>query len=274
MDTTSPYSEQFYLEQRDGSKSSAEVLVPLVIDLIRPCSVVDVGCGVGTWLSVFKQHGVANVLGIDGAYVDKGMLLIDAPEFTARDLSKEFHIGRTFDLVLSLEVAEHLPEDSVEHFVSTLTQLGSAILFSAAIPFQGGTEHKTERWPDFWAQHFVNKGYAVFDPFRKAIWDNMQVEFWYAQNILLFVRRDGLGSYPNIGRLSEVKNLARLNLVHPKQFLKAVEKREEAVRAHERTLKMYVDSRDPTKMSLGQTLALLPSLVRHAICRRLIRSRR
>ena len=49
------YAEQFYAEQREGSLCSAREVVPLILELVNPRSVVDVGCGVGTWLSVFVE---------------------------------------------------------------------------------------------------------------------------------------------------------------------------------------------------------------------------
>ena len=64
-----------------------------------------------------------------------------------RDLAQPLQIDRRFDLALSLEVAEHLPPECGSEFVQTLTDLSSVILFSAAIPFQGGTDHLNEQWP-------------------------------------------------------------------------------------------------------------------------------
>jgi 2-polyprenyl-3-methyl-5-hydroxy-6-metoxy-1,4-benzoquinol methylase len=60
------------------------------------------------------------------------------------DLEKEF------DLVVSLEVAEHLPASAADQFVNTLVKHGKKILFSAAIPGQGGQDHLNEQWPDYW----------------------------------------------------------------------------------------------------------------------------
>src|SRR5262249_36128871 len=171
---------------------SAREIVPLVLELILVRSIVDVGCALGTWLSVFKECGVQDVLGIDGAHVDLNMLEIPKEQFLAFDLGKPFAIGRQFDLVVSFEVAEHLPPECAEIFVDSLTRLGPVILFSAAAPFQGGENHVNEQWPDYWVKYFQSKGYEAIDCLRKKIWQNSKVEWWYAQNTLMFVRRDHL----------------------------------------------------------------------------------
>ncbi len=64
------YTKSFYEEIRNGSVRSAEVIVPLVLDLLHPSSVVDVGCGDASWLAVFQKLGIEDVFGIDGDYVD------------------------------------------------------------------------------------------------------------------------------------------------------------------------------------------------------------
>jgi SAM-dependent methyltransferase len=135
---STPYDKEYYLGLREGSRRSAEVIVPLVCGWIHPVSVVDVGCGDGTWLSVFRQHGVREILGIDREYVTGEILQIPEEEFLRHDLRVPLSMDRVFDLVVSLEVAEHLPAEFAETFVDSLARLGPAILFSAAVPFQGG----------------------------------------------------------------------------------------------------------------------------------------
>src|SRR5436309_14636146 len=140
------YTKEFCKSHTAGSRQSAEAIVPLVFALLKPQSVIDVGCGLGTWLSVFEEFGVKDVFGIDGDHVDRSMLQISNERFTAFDLKKPIQIDRRFDLVVSLEVAEHLPKDCAKTFVHSLTRLGPVILFSAAIPFQGGRAHLNEQW--------------------------------------------------------------------------------------------------------------------------------
>ena len=101
---TQPYDEAFFQSLPDSARPSAEVLVPLVLELVQPKSVIDVGCGTGTWLSVFEEHGIKDILGVDGDYVNRKMLHIPSDNFRTADLTQPFKIGRTFDLAISLEV--------------------------------------------------------------------------------------------------------------------------------------------------------------------------
>jgi 2-polyprenyl-3-methyl-5-hydroxy-6-metoxy-1,4-benzoquinol methylase len=138
---------------------SAELVVPILIDLFRPRSVIDVGCGVAGWLAVFREHGVSDICGIDGAWVKAVQLKIDPGKFREIELVEPFRLERRFDLVLSLEAAEHLPLKSAPGFVESIARLGPVIVFSAAVPFQGGTNHLNEQWPDFWIKLFNECGY-------------------------------------------------------------------------------------------------------------------
>lgn len=218
-----PYREQFYQNQRQGSRQSANEIIPLVLALIQPKSVIDVGCGVGAWLSVFKAYGVEEILGIDGDYVERNNLEIPEEQFLAHDLSQPIHMNRQFDLVVSLEVAEHLTRECAEIFINSLTSLGSVMLFSAAIPFQGGTHHVNEQWPDYWVNLFQKKQYTVIDPLRKRIWENDDVEWWYAQNILMFVKQDHLEHHVLLKREYENTNATQLSLVHPRKYLETIQ---------------------------------------------------
>ena len=76
-----PYTEDFYKDIKDGSRSSAKEIVPLVLELVRPRSVIDIGCGIGTWLSVFVELGINDVYGIDGAHIDRKKLEIPEERF-------------------------------------------------------------------------------------------------------------------------------------------------------------------------------------------------
>lgn len=213
MDT--PYNENFYETLKQGSRRSAKEIVPLVLELIQPKSVVDVGCGLGSWLSVFKDHGIECV-GIDGDYVNMDQLEISPEEFQPCALDTPLKLDRRFDLVVSLEVAEHLRAESATTFITSLTDLGPVVLFSAAIPLQGGTNHVNEQWPGYWAALFQERGYLAIDCLRRKIWNNENVEPWYAQNILLFVRHDCIGFHPSLERELKQTRVSDLAMVHPR----------------------------------------------------------
>ena len=217
------YSGEFYRHIRSGSHRSAEEIVPLVMTLLQPRSVIDVGCGLGAWLRVFEQYGVEDVFGVDGSYVDTKTLEIPVERFAALDLAKPFRLDRQFDLVMSLEVAEHIPGACAEIFIESLTRLGPVVLFSAAIPFQGGTHHVNEQWPDYWVRYFAQKDYVPVDCFRRKIWQNEHVEWWYIQNMLLFVNRAYLENHHVLQREMEHTHLSQLALIHPRKYLDLVD---------------------------------------------------
>lgn len=187
------YKDEFYENRHRETLYDAEVILSIVKRIIPEIkSAVDLGCGVGTWLSVLKQEGATDICGIDGNWVNENHLKIQKEYFIKHDFSKDTDpdISRTFDLGISLEVAEHLPSHSAKSFISLLTSLSDFVLFSAAIPGQGGVGHINEQWPDYWISLFEERGYIGIDAIRKNIWNDKAIHFWYRQNVLLFVRNE------------------------------------------------------------------------------------
>ncbi|HTN54282.1 MAG TPA: glycosyltransferase [Anaeromyxobacter sp.] len=215
----SPYDEAFYGATADGSRRAAARIVPLVREWVGAASVLDVGCGVGAFLRAFQEAGAAEVLGIDGDYVPRDRLLVDPACFRPVDVAHPFDLGRTFDLVVSLEVAEHVPPERADGFVASLCRHGHVVLFSAAVPQQGGNQHVNERWPSYWIERFRAHGHEPFDVVRPALWADDQVEYWYRQNCLLFADPTGVERNP---RLAGARGAGLLSgapdVVHPAAF--------------------------------------------------------
>ena len=191
--------------------NAAEEVVPYLIELLQPKSVVDVGCGLATWLKVFNDNGIQEILGIDGSYVKKTMLRIDEQHYIEHDLETPYRTIKKFDLALSLEVAEHLKESSADIFINTLTDLSDVIIFSAAIENQGGQNHLNEQNPEYWISKFEQRGYQCMDILRPVFWNNDKVECWYRQNMFLYTNNAKL-----IERLKDRSSFQKLNVVHPK----------------------------------------------------------
>ncbi|MEO6665275.1 MAG: methyltransferase domain-containing protein [Nitrospiria bacterium] len=182
------YKQAFYAERDASTRYTANTVLARVLDVFPEIeSAVDIGCGVGTWLSVLKSRGVRHIQGVDGPWVDRRFLVIPDDSFATKDLATDsLDLGRRYDLAISLEVAEHMPPARAETFVEGLTRLSDLILFSAAIPGQGGTGHVNEQWPEYWATRFAARGYVCADGLRFALWHDQQIPWWYRQNILLF----------------------------------------------------------------------------------------
>jgi 2-polyprenyl-3-methyl-5-hydroxy-6-metoxy-1,4-benzoquinol methylase len=213
--TPQEYNLAFFKLQQSQSYQSAKKILPTIIDWIKPVNVADVGCGVGAWLKAFKDSGINKVTGYDGSYVKTENLLIDKEEFIIADLEKKLTTDVKYDLLVCLEVAEHLTPNRSTGFIEDITQMSDIILFSAAIPGQEGTFHINEQYPAYWINIFNKNGYECFDCIRPLIWNMEEIEFWYKQNIMLFIKNSCTEKY------SALKNLASYSgntMVHSKLF--------------------------------------------------------
>lgn len=212
-----------YIHERSVHNTrAAEVIVPEIIAHFHPKSVVDVGCGIGTWLKVFEENGVSHLLGIDGEYVDMSMLMIDKSNFKKYDLNKVIDVNKKFDVVLCLEVAEHLEKGSSNLLIKSLTAFGDIVIFSAAIPGQGGQNHLNEQYPEYWVELFAAFQYFPVNDLRSTFWTNENVEWWYRQNIIIFKRNAAVNErvqyslkvHPELykRKLNEIEGLNSKNL--------------------------------------------------------------
>lgn len=202
------------------SRCSAQVIVPLILELLQPQSAIDIGCGVASWLAVLKElGGVQDNLGVDLDCIDRKLLQIPEEQFLPFDLRQPLKLDRQFDLVICLEVAGYLHSDLAETFINSMTELGPVILFSAPIPFQPDPAQINQQWPDYWLNLFKKQGYVVIDCFRKKIWNNPNVAWWFAQNLLLYVRQDYLEGNEQLQTQFENTYTSQLALVHPQMYL-------------------------------------------------------
>lgn len=227
--------------------AAAEAVLPILFEKYKPISVLDVGCGLGNWAAIAKKMGVPKIMGIDGYYVNKSLLKINQEEFLAIDLKESFDLKHQFDLVICLEVAEHLPIESSEVLVKSLINHSEVILFSAAIPGQGGQFHINEQWPSFWQQLFEKNGYEMIDFFRNKIWNNSQIDPWYRQNLFLVVKKGH--------SLSSRINLEIQSYIHPELFTLFIRQQEEKIRIMEDKIKK-LSKRDV----IGNTIKIIKKI--------------
>lgn len=210
------YQDDFYVDLHNRTLYPAKTISGIVLKVLPEVrSAVDIGCAVGSWLSVLHERGVSDIQGIDGDWVNRDFLEIPKDCFRSFDLSKPFSLDRKYDLAMSLEVAEHLPASSAKGFVASLTSLADFVLFSAAIPFQGGTNHVNEQWIEYWEEMFGEQGYIGIDVIRRKIWNDSKIPFWYKQNLVLFVKKERSGEL-NLDQ--EVDAYKPISLVHPEQY--------------------------------------------------------
>lgn len=169
---------------------SAKRMVDFIYELFRPTSVVDFGCGVGNFLYAFKELGVKSVLGLDGEWVNKNQLseFLQSDEFRSVDLTSSIDVGKNYGIALSLEVAEHLSDKSATQFIKNITKASEIVVFSAAVPYQGGQNHLNEQWPEYWERIFEEFGYEKYDLIRPLIWNEPDIPVWYKQNTFVYVK--------------------------------------------------------------------------------------
>jgi SAM-dependent methyltransferase len=203
------YNQDFYDGQASGSAASAARILPVVNSIVKPGSVLDLGCGLGTWLAEWTKLGVNDLVGVDGDYVDPTALRIPESQFLSRDLTDHLDLERKFDLVMSLEVAEHLESRYAPIFVANLVRHGEVVLFSAAIPGQGGAGHINEQWPTYWATLFAQHGLRPYGGLRANFWLDEAIAPWYRQNCMFFATEQTA----DVLRLPDADN--PLDIIHP-----------------------------------------------------------
>lgn len=209
------YLDNFHNVHFQNSLDSAKEVVPLFLSYYKPKSILDIGCGLGTWLKIFEQYE-CEVFGIDGDYINQRDLIVDKSKFKPFDLNLKYDLEKKFDLVTSLEVAEHILPENAEVFIKSMCIHSDIILFSAAIPGQEGTLHYNEQNNDYWVNLFSLNGYTCFDFLRHEIWNNEKVSWWYRQNILVFIKNTQISKleYELIREKNQYKNM----YIHPSLF--------------------------------------------------------
>ena len=213
------YDREFFdLAVGCGERSAGPFLnsiLQVAFDGAPPMSVLDVGCGPGVWLAEWSRIGAKEVVGVDGDYVPRNTLAIPAGAFRAIDISQPFDLKQRFDIVVCLEVAEHVPEACADTLIDNLCRHGDLIMFSAAIPGQGGENHVNEQPYEYWRVKFAARGYAVFDCARRPVAGLKQIEPWYRFNTFLFANGNGQSRLSDSARQDIVEASRPLEIVAP-----------------------------------------------------------
>lgn len=200
------YNQTFMDYTAASATRSANTVISLLMQHITVKSILDIGCARGAWAAAWLHAGASQIMGVDGHYVDKSTLLIPADSFRAQDLNETFNLDRKFDLVQSLEVAEHIQAEKADCFIANLVRHANGIiLFSAAPPGQGGEYHVNEQPYDYWREKFATYGFMPFDYFRPQLAGRAEVSPWYRYNTLLYVHKDNIASLPVAIRHTAIK---------------------------------------------------------------------
>ena len=235
------YDPHYHDEKAWRSEHAAEVILPIVFSVVDVDSVVDVGCGYGSWLAAARALGVTDLTGIEGpwaaAWRDRGVLATEF-DLVLVDLEAPLRLPRSYDLVICIEVAEHLTPGRGASFVADLCAAGESVLLGAAIPGQRGPNHVHERWMSEWAADFAAHGYQPVDCIRPQVWGDPSLWAHHRQNPVLFVAESRREAARARADALPEPGLSALDVVHPDFLLRALEEHERAptLREHLRLL--------------------------------------
>lgn len=194
QDRINPYGKEFFdmVERREGP--SARRAAQVIVKFIHPGSVIDLGCGCGTYLLPFREEGI-ECLGLELS--KEGLKRCRQRKMPVRrfDIRKDaLKTGEKFELCICFEVAEHLPCRFSDRLVGLVTQLSDLALFTAAPPGQEGTSHVNEQPKEFWIEKFGEKDFVLDEKLTgdiKKQWEEGEVIEWLCRNLMVFRRSGG-----------------------------------------------------------------------------------
>ena len=215
------YDEEYYKRHQAGSYQSALQILRFVHSITHFQTIIDYGCGIGTWGNASHSLGTKEYLGIDQHAFDAGYMLISKSEYLQEDLRHPIRLHSFYDLAICVEVAEHISEEFADMLIDNICRNSEVVLFSAALVYQGGTGHVNEQPCTYWIEKFRSKGYTPVDCIRPAFWDDEQIEIWYRNNCILYMTHEAFNRYhQNIPIVS-----LPANIIHPQMLERILYKR-------------------------------------------------
>lgn len=213
------YDEEFYDLIVKYNYPSAQIVAPIIVNLIQPKSIIDFGCGIGCWLKAFDEScKLDKMMGLEGKWLAKEKLMVSEKNIKYVDFMESWEVTteERYDLAICLEVAEHLNEEKGELLLDNMTKASDIILFSAAIPQQGGVGHVNERWQSYWVKMFQSRKYICVDILRPIIWKNQKILAHYRQNMFLFINEATIGELSKLQSYIDYPML--IDVVHPEIY--------------------------------------------------------
>lgn len=187
------YDEEYYANVGEWARRSAPHIAATIMSDLVPESALDVGCGTGDLLEALRERG-CRVQGLEHSDAAIEAVRRRGIPVWKCDLEQALpESSERFDVVVSLEVAEHLPESRAIPFVTLLTRSAPWVVLTAAAPGQGGTDHVNEQPPSYWHAKFSTNGYEYEERMTnrwRTTWEALGgVAPWYSQNLMIFRQR-------------------------------------------------------------------------------------
>jgi len=183
------YDADYYVYVEEHTQKASATIATSIINDLHPRSAIDVGCGTGAVLDALRQRG-CEVVGLE--YSESGLEYCINRKLDVRkfDIERDtLGLDQVFDVAVSTEVAEHLPESCADRYVDLLTRLAPQIVFTAAVPGQGGTDHVNEQPASYWISKFAARGYVhnveLSQEWGRA-WKDAGIASWFWMNIMIF----------------------------------------------------------------------------------------
>lgn len=148
---------RFLSDSRRGGRVFSQI-VREEFPRVRTC--LDVGSGAGGYVFWLKRRGLQAV-GLEYSRVGRFLAGLQGAVTLPYDCSKKENCPNLgpFDLVYSIEVAEHIPASLEEMFIDYICSQGRLVIFSAAQPGQGGHGHINERPSVYWQTMFEQRSF-------------------------------------------------------------------------------------------------------------------
>jgi SAM-dependent methyltransferase len=192
------YDADYYERTVAGpAAESAQTIAASIVSGFAPKVVFDVGCGTGALLAALARQG-CTVFGVEYSKAALAYCHGLGLDVTRFDIENDpYDDSRRFDVAVSIEVAEHLPDPSADRYVDLLARADRAVVFTAATPGQGGNDHVNEQPPEYWVAKFRVRGFHLDEGLTNAWRDRWSrsgcVREWYYRNLMVF-RRAGDGN--------------------------------------------------------------------------------
>lgn len=189
--------------------NARKVLQPVFGILGVPNSFLDIGGGAGSWCAAAKNLGVQRVRLVDACPPNQVIPELSQEEQVQANLEEGIPNQGQFDLVICIEVIEHLTDHAASRLIKQMTSFSNFILFSAAIPGQGGIGHISERLHEYWHNKFSQFKFDKYDVIRPMLISRSDISSIHRQNLFIYAKKECSHSLADLPQICDDMELIR-----------------------------------------------------------------